>query len=200
MKQTISLLKNVKATFTVPELGLQECLLRTKTIPNSIEAFSLNLNCSFEGTLCAKFTCGPFPIWDNDFAATIVINGDLVKDNILEGIKAHYFSVTSSAALRVPSLDSLLAEFDSLPNQATFTTVFDSISVETGGVQLWQIAVSVAGSLIVLLIILLCLIFNTSFFKRKAAEKQKEKQREDAVKAEFEEVTVQNAEERALID
>jgi hypothetical protein len=196
MTQRILLINNVKATFTVPEMGLQDCSKNPEDIPNPVEAFSLNLNCSIAGTHCAKFTCGPFPIWDNDFAATIVITGDLVKENILDGIKACYFSVTSFAELRVPSLDNLLAEFDSLPNQATFTTVFDSLSVETGGVQIWLIAVSVVGSLVILLIILLCLIFNTNFLKRKAGEKQKE----DAVKAEFEQVAVQNGEERALID
>ena len=194
-KQTISMLKNVKATFTVPESGLQDCSLKMNSDPESVEAFSLNLNYSVAGTICAKFTCGPFPMWNNDFPATIVITGDIVKENVFEGIKAQYFSVTSSAKLRVPSLETVLPEFDSLPNSAMFTTVFDSIAVETGGVQIWQIIVSVSGSLILLLIIILCLIFNTNFFKREAKEKQKE----DAVVAEFEQATTETGEDSALI-
>ena len=195
-KQTILLLKNVKATFTVPELGLQDCSMKTMSLPNSVEAVSLNLNCSLPGTHCARLTCGPFPMWDNDFVATIVITADLVTENILGGIQAHFFSVTSFAELLVPDLETILAEFDSFPNQATFSTVLDSVSVETGGVKMWQIIVSVAGSIIVLVIILVCLIFNTNFFKRKAAEKQKE----DAVKAEFEQVSVETGEESSLIN
>ena len=195
IKQTISMLKNVKATFTVPESGQQDCSLKAKSNPESVEAFSLNLNCSVAGTICAQFTCGPFPMWNNDFPATIVITGDIVKENVVEGIKAQYFSVTSCAKLRVPSLEIILAEFDSLPNTAMFTTVFDSVSVEAGGVQIWQIIVSVSGSLILLLIILLCLIFNTNFFKREAKEKQKE----DAVKAEFEQAATESGEDSALI-
>merc|ERR1711874_414744 len=96
---------------------------------------------------------------------------------------------------RVPSLDSLLAEFDSLPSTAAFSTVFASISVEAGGVQIWHIVVSVSCSLILLLIILLCLCFNTNFFKREAKEKQKE----DAVIAEFEHATLENGEDSSLI-
>ena len=53
-----------------------------------------------------------------------------------------------------------------------------------------HLAIPQVGSLLLLLALFLCLLWRTSFFKRTAVERQRQQQKEEAVRQEFEQSCV----------
>jgi len=170
-------------------------MVTTRFAEEVVEGYSIHLNCSHPGSICATITCGPFPLWSQEESATIDVTANFVLDSIRD---LAIFSVASSARTWLPGLEDLLQPHDALPDQAWFSTVFNSRDVTTGGVPLWQIVATVAGSLVLLLVLLLFLIWKTNFFKRNATDRQKE----ELVRAEMEEgaAAAEMEEETELIE
>jgi len=192
---SLMLLKDVSAFIYLPKMATQECSVRTSLAEEVVEGYSVNLNCSHPGSICAIIACGPFPLWSQEESATIDVTANFVLDSIRD---LTIFSVASSARTWVPGLEDLLEPHDALPDQAWFSTVLNSRDVTTGGVPLWQIIATVAGSLVLLLLLLLFLIWRTNFFKRNASDRQKE----ELVRAEMEEgaAAAEMEEETTLIE
>jgi len=174
------LLKVVSALIYLPKTATQECTVTKPFATEAVEGYSVNLNCSNPGSLCALITCGPFPLWSQEESATVEVSAEFLKDSIRD---LTIFSVASEARTWLPGLEQVLQAHNDLPDKAWFSTVFNSRDVTRGGIPLWQIVATVAGSLVLLLVLLLFLVWRTNFFKRNAADRQKE----ELVRAEMEE-------------
>ena len=97
------------------------------------------------------------------------------------------FSLISSASVLFPdSLREVLSPYNLLPDSASFTSLLVISALRKESLSVWQLLVSILGSLGILAVIILCLGWKTNFFKRNADDKKKEVQ----VKEDFDKVRI----------